>query len=308
MGVGRRSAIRRRLRLRPWHILLAPAGLLILFFYLLPALVNLALAFSDMDYTFDYRFAGGGSLMRPAADPMFGRVLANTAVYVVATLTLMNVTMGLVLAILTTEVPERAGRAFRLLWLLPRATPSVVYVLMWFFLLDPTDYGLLNQVTGALGAGERYDLLTSHPWVVVVLLNGFVGASMGMVVFTAAIQSIPPQLMMAARVDGASAWQRIRYVTLPAIAWPVMFVTTYQSLSLLTSYEYILLATDGGPFYQTEVLSLYIFHNAISDFEFGYGAALSLILMAVGTVAALVYWRVFGLGARGSAPRIEVEE
>ena len=87
-----------------------------------------------------------------------------------------------------------------------------------------------------------------------------------------------------------------------------MFVTTYQTLSLLTSYEYILLATDGGPFYQTEVLPLYIFHNAINDFEFGYGAALSIGLMAVGTVLSLVYWRVFRFGSRGAAAqRIEVE-
>ncbi|HWM84269.1 MAG TPA: sugar ABC transporter permease [Kofleriaceae bacterium] len=296
-----------RPRLRTWQLLLLPAGILIALFYLLPAVVNLVLAFSDMDYAFDYRFVGGESLVRPLADPMFGRILRNTAVYVVATLTLMNVGFALLLALLTTEVPDRIGGAFRVLWLLPRSTPSVVYVLMWFFLLDPTDYGLVNRVVGAAG-GSSYDMLTSHPWVVVVLLNGCVGASMGMVVFTAAIKSIPPPLLLAARADGASAWQRIRYVTLPAIAWPVMFVTVYQTLSLLTSYEYILLATDGGPFYQTEVLSLYVFHNAIADFELGYGAALSLGLMAIGTVVALVYWRVFGLGARSAPPRIEVDE
>jgi inositol-phosphate transport system permease protein len=112
---------------------------------------------------------------------------------------------------------------------------------------------------------------------------------------------------MAARVDGATAWQRIRHVTLPAIAWPVMFVTMYQTLSLLTSYEYILLSTDGGPFYQTEVLSLYVFHNAIADFEFGYGAALSIGLMAIGTVVALVYWRAFGLGGKSAPTRLEVD-
>jgi inositol-phosphate transport system permease protein len=292
-------------RIRPWQLLLAPAALLIALFYLLPAAVNLVLAFTDMDYKFDLHFVGGDSLGRPLQDPMFGRVLRNTAVYVVATLSLMNVSLGLALSILTTELPERLGAGFRLLWLLPRATPSVVYVLLWFYLLDPTDYGLVNTVAGAFGADD-VDLLTSHPWAVVVLLNGCVGASMGMVVFTAAIKSIPPQLAMAARVDGASAWQRIRYVTLPSIAWPVLFVTTYQTLSLLTSYEYILLATDGGPFYQTEVLSLYIFHNAISDFEFGYGAALSVILMGVGTVVSLVYWRVFGMG-RSAPPRLEVD-
>ncbi len=294
-----------RPRLRPWQLLLLPSALLIALFYLLPAVVNLVLSFTDTDYTFNLRFVGGGSFERAAADPMFGRVLRNTAVYVVATLTLMNVTLGLVLAILSTELPERVGGGFRLLWLLPRATPSVVYVLLWLYLFDPTDYGLVNTVAGALGAGN-IDMLTAHPWIVVVLLNGCVGASMGMVVFTAAIKSIPPQLAMAARVDGATTWQRIRYVTLPSIAWPVMFVTMYQTLSLLTSYEYILLATDGGPFYQTEVLSLYIFHNAIADFEFGYGAALSLILMAIGMVVSIVCWRLFGMG-RAAPPRLEVD-
>jgi inositol-phosphate transport system permease protein len=294
-----------RPRLRPWQLLLLPSALMIALFYLLPAVVNLVLAFTDMDYSFDLRFAGGESFRRAAEDPMFGRVLRNTAVYVAATLTLMNVSLGLTLAILTTELSDRIGGGFRLLWLLPRATPSVVYVLLWFYLLDPTDAGLVNSVLGAFGAGP-VDLLTSHPWVVVVLLNGCVGASMGMVVFTAAVKSIPPQLDMAARVDGATTWQRIRHVTLPQIAWPVMFVTTYQTLSLLTSYEYILLATDGGPFYQTEVLSLYIFHNAISDFEFGYGAALSLLLMGIGTIAAIVYWRVFGMG-KAAPPRLEVD-
>ena len=296
----------RRPRLRPWQILLLPAGVLILLFYLLPAVVNLVLAFSDMDYTFDFEFVGLDSLARPLEDPMFPRVLGNTAVYVVTTLTLMNVGLALVLAILTTEVPERLGAGFRLLWLLPRATPSVVYILMWFFLLDPTDYGLVNTIIGALG-GQAYDPLTENPWLVIILLNGCVGASMGMVIFAAAIQSIPSQLLMAAHVDGASTWQRIRHITIPSIAWPVMFVTTYQSLSLLTSYEYILLATDGGPFYQTEVLSLYIFHNAISDFEFGYGAALSIGLMAIGVVLALVYWRVFKFGSGDLASRFEVD-
>jgi len=296
-----------RPRLKTWQLLLLPAAIVVVLFYLLPAAVNLVLAFSDMDYTFDFRFTGGASFGRAAADPMLARVLRNTAVYVVATLTLMNISVALLLAIMTTELPDRVGGAFRVLWLLPRATPSVVYVLLWFFLLDPTDYGLVNTVAGALGAGEDVDLLTSRPWLVVILLNGCVGASMGMVVFTAAIKSIPPQLLMAARVDGASGWQRLRYVTLPSIAWPVLFVTTYQTLSLLTSYEYILLATDGGPFYQTEVFSLYIFHNAISDFEFGYGAALSLGLMAIGIGLAVIYWRVFKLGGRGADTRLEVD-
>ena len=90
-----------------------------------------------------------------------------------------------------------------MIWLLPRFTPSVVYILLWRLLLDPTDYGLLNRLRATLGAAP-VDLLTQHLWSVIVLVNGLTGASLGLVIFTAAIESIPRDLLRAARVDGAT--------------------------------------------------------------------------------------------------------
>ena len=84
-----------------------------------------------------------------------------------------------------------------------------------------------------------------------MLVNGLTGASLGLVIFTAAIESIPRDLLRAARVDGASTWHLVWRILIPLLRWPLMFVTIYQTLSLLTSFEAILLLTNGGPFYAT---------------------------------------------------------
>ena len=74
-----------------------------------------------------------------------------------------------------------------------------------------------------------------------------------MILFSAAIKAIPLSMLYASEVDGANRWQQIRHVILPQLRWPILFVTSYQTLSLLTSFEYIMLSTDGGPGGATEV-------------------------------------------------------
>ena len=132
-----------------------------------------------------------------------------------------------------------------------------------------------------------------------------------MIIFTSAIRSIPIDFLRAALVDGASTWQRIRHVILPMIRWPILFVVTYQTLSLLASFEYILLLTNGGPgFYKTEVWSLYAYHRALSNYfgnvQFGFGAALAAILVVIGVIASIIYLRVFRFSEMVAEPKIEV--
>jgi len=146
---------------------------------------------------------------------------------------------------------------------------------------------------------------------VIILANGFVGASFGMIIFTSAIESILPDYLMAAKVDGASTLQTIRYIILPMIKWPILFVLSYQTLSLLASYEYILLLTNVGPgFYTTEVWSLYAFHLALSNYfgnvQFGYGAALAAVLVVIGIITSVIYLKVFRFRELVAEPKIEV--
>jgi inositol-phosphate transport system permease protein len=95
-------------------------------------------------------------------------------------------------------------------------------------------------------------------------------------------------------------------VTLPAIRWQLSFVTLYQALSLLVSFEYIWLITNGGPFFDTTVWALYVYNRAFESGQYAYGAALSLGLVIIGVAVALLLWRFFDMRALMQKPRIEV--
>jgi inositol-phosphate transport system permease protein len=296
---GRRAAIDRLL-------FLAPATLLLVLFFAAPVLVDLGLAFTDMGRNLRVTEFTTENVQRMlTGDRRLVSVLGTTLVYVLCTLAIFNVTYGLLLALVTTALPDRAGAFFRAVWLLPRMSPSVVYALLWTWVVAPTDYGLLNQMLAALGLPAA-DLRSNAPMLLVVLANGFIGASFGMIIFTSAIRSIPQHLFHAARVDGAGGLSIVRHITLPSIRWQLSFVTLYQALSLLVSFEYIWLITDGGPFYDTTVYALYVYKRAFESGQYAYGAALALGLVLIGIATALLLWRFFDMRALLQKPRIEL--
>lgn len=194
--------------------------------------------------------------------------------------------------------------------LLPRITPPVLYVLLWKWLA--WDTGFISNLLGMFGVQSKNWMLDTpaHAWTFVILINGFVGASMGMLVLSSAINAIPKSHFWASEVDGANRWQQIRYIILPQLRWPILFMTCYQTLSLLASFDYILLATGGGPGGSTEVWALRAFHTALSNYagnlQYGYGAALAMVLVAIGMVMSIVYLKLFGFNKMVAKPRIEI--
>lgn len=236
------------------------------------------------------------------------RYALNTAIYVSCTL-VFNIGFGLFLALSTFYLPGTLANTFRAIWFLPRILPPVLYVLMWNWFT--WDNGFLSNVLAPLGIAPRNWMLDStfNAWVVVILINGFVGASMGMILFASAIRAIPESMLHAAAVDGANRWQQVRHIIVPQLRWPILFVTSYQTLSLLTSFEYILLATDGGPGRGTEVWSLAAYHTALNNYggnlEYGLGAAYALVLVIIGIALSLTYMRFFNFRDLVARPRIE---
>lgn len=237
------------------------------------------------------------------------RTMLNTAFYVAMVLVIFNTTYAMVLAIATHYMPDRSSSFFRSLWLLPRITPPVIYVLMWKWVA--WDNGFLSMLLAPFGVPSRNWLLDSgtNAWVFVILINGVVGASMGMLVFASALKAIPKSQFWASEVDGASRWQQIVHILLPQMRWPILFITSYQTLSLLASYDYILLATNGGPGGSTEVWSLAAYHTALFNYagnlDYGYGAAMALVLVVIGITLALIYLRIFNYRALVARPVIE---
>ena len=241
--------------------------------------------------------------------PETKQILLNTGFYVASTLLLFNIGFALVLAVTTFYLPKGQAAIFRALWFLPRITPSVLYVLLWKWLT--WDTGFINAVVTNFGVTPRNWMLdtAANAWVTVILINGFIGASMGMIIFSSAMTAIPKQMLYASEVDGANRWQQIRHIILPQIKWPILFVTVYQTLSLLTSFEQIFLSTDGGPGSSTEVWALSAYHNALENYwgnlQYGYGASLALVLVVVGVIMSLLYLRLFRFKELVKLPRIE---
>ena len=235
--------------------------------------------------------------------------LVRTVLYVGATVALFNVGFALVLAVTTFYLPARTAAIVRAAWLLPRILPPVLYVLLWKWLA--WDNGFISTVLAPFGVPSRNWLLDNgvNAWIFVILINGFVGASMGMIIFASAIRSIPVTLFYASATDGASTLQQVRHVILPQLKWPILFVTCYQTLSLLASFEYILLSTNGRPGTTTEVWALAAYHTALSNYtgnlEYGLGAALAIVLVAIGLIASTAYLRLFNFAALVPPPRIE---
>ena len=299
---------------------LAPAAILVLLFFFIPALIVIFLSLTDLqttNFTSDFgvmardSFVGTENYHTLFNDQYLQRIFFNTLFYVFLTLSFFNVGMALLVSLLTTHIPRGSGFFFRALWMLPRITSPVVYVLIWKRLMAEPPFGIVNQFNELLGLAPII-YTTEVPWMLIILANGFVGVSFGMIIFTSAIESIPKDLLNASLVDGSNTLQRIRYIILPLLRWPLLFVTTYQTLSLLTSFEYILLLyPNGSPgvVYNTEVWALTAYNRALSNYfgntQWGYGSAFAVVLVVVGVVLAFLYMRFFRFDELVAEPRIE---
>lgn len=292
-------------RLRMPAIMLGPFTILVFLFFFLPVVLVFLISFTSMDSSMRWDFVGLQNFHKLFSDINIVEITLNTAKYVFFTL-MINVLFGLTLGLLTTYFvqKESVGLFFRTMWILPRSSPPVVYILLWLWFFDPSNYGILNSIREALGM-EPTMFIINHPMTAVILANGVIGASFGMILFSSAIESIPKDLFKAAKVDGAGHFAIIKDIILPAIKWQIMFVTLWQLLSLLTSYEYILLLTDGGPGIASQVLSLFSYHTAFRYFDFGYGSTISIVLVIIAIILSLVLWRFFRMDEIEDDTRID---
>lgn len=281
-------------------LFLLPLFVLVLLFYIVPVFSTVYISLTDMGRSLRGDFVGlkNFSRMFSMEDPVIGRVLLNTPVYLLGTLAI-TMAGGFLLAVSTNSLGGRAGGLFRLIWFLPRATPPVVWAFLWIWAFDPTRYGLLNMVLRAFGFAER-SWVSQYPMLIVILANGVLGIPYTMTILSAALSNIPAEILEAARIDGAPGWQVTLKIQIPLIWWPLSFLAIWHALSLLTTFQYILMITGGGPFYASTPLALYTYSKAFRNLELGYGSALSLILILASGLIILAFRNLLGLRAEKS--------
>jgi len=316
----------------PW-LFLTPLLVMILIAWVGPLILTVYLGFTDLSYRnflafienfftskVHYTISNFQEILG-LKDPKIAEVIRTTVIYVSGTLAI-NAFFSLLLSIAIAYFlrNEIASMILRVTWLLPRVTPGVIYALMWVWFVDPR-YGMMNTLLSAVGVPkswlpQSWLLYTPYSRILMIMINGYVGASFGMIIYTAAIKSIPPDLINAALVDGASEFQVARRIIVPLLKWPMLFVTAWQTLSLLASYEYILMVWGGGRATSDAygvasesgvlVWSLYSYGKAFAEKLYGYASALSMILVVIGLALILLYFKVFGFRRMMEPSKVEV--
>lgn len=265
------------------YAFLSPFLVLVTLLYILPAVLTVIMAFTGLDKTFVWKFVGLKNFQRVFMDPNTPVIVANTVIYVGLCI-LLTLIIDLFFAIMTTYFikSERSSSIFKAILMIPMITPSVVYSVLWIWLLSSTSGGFLNRIVmGLTGMESPINWIAKYPMTVVICAKLLTSIAYGTVIFSSAIKSIPENQFKAARVDGAKEWEIVRAIILPNLQFHIMFIALWETLGLLTDYVTILLITDGGPGKASETWALSAYHKAFIDGKYGYGAAISLILIVV---------------------------
>jgi multiple sugar transport system permease protein len=237
-------------------------------------------------------FLGLENYTHALGDPVFWHAAVNSVVYMLVTVP-AQIVLGLAVAVLlNSRAPARP--LFRVLYYLPVVTSWVVVSLLFKFIF--ADEGLMNWFLGDVAhATDGTTSWLADRWtamVAICALGIWKGIGWSMIIFLAALQAVPRELEEAAAMDGANAWQRFRHVSLPAIRAALVFVTVMLVIGGLNVFASVLLMTGGGPNDATQVLLTFMYKQAFTNLDFGYGSALAVILAAAVFTLSVVQLRL----------------
>ncbi|MGH3356851.1 MAG: carbohydrate ABC transporter permease [Nocardioidaceae bacterium] len=274
-----------------WLPPMVPALLLLLFF-LGPIVWCVYSAFTNAALTGagagQVEFVGLENFQRMLTDPEIGKAIWLTFVFVLGSAVIGQNTLGLFIALLMTGrhrvVRGVVGAVVVAAWVLP----EIVAAFIWYAFLGRD--GTLNVVLEMLGLPGQQWLFTV-PIFAVILANIWRGTAFSMLVYSAALSDVPPELTEAAEMDGAGGWRRLVHVTLPLIKHSIMTNLMLITLQTLSVFTLIFVMTGGGPGTKSQTLPLLMYQQAFKFSDIAYGTAIALVLLLVGAVFSLVYIR-----------------
>ena len=288
---------RKRKSILRWLIPLLPACLLLVLFFAGPVLWSIYTAFTNESLTGagagDTKFIGFSNFSRMIHDVAFHRSLVLTVVFVIGSAVIGQNTLGLALALLM----KGRGRVVTSIvstvvvgaWVMP----EIVAAFCWYAFLNRG--GLLNSWLSHIGIQQ--DWLYTTPMFAVILANVWRGTAFSMMVYSAAISEIPPELTEAAEIDGAGGTRRLWYVTIPLIRRSIvtnLMLITLQTLAVFTT---IYVLTGGGPGNKSQTTPIYMYEQAFKFYDLGYGTAMAVVLLLVGGIFSVIYIKVVKLEA-----------
>jgi multiple sugar transport system permease protein len=227
-----------------------------------------------------------------AGDDLFWNALLVTFRFVGSTV-LLHLVVGLAVA-LALNAQIKANRIFRIIAILPWTVPDVISGLIWRFMYNPTS-GIINDLLHKTGVTNAYIEWLAHPKLAlpsVIFSDVWRGYPFVMIILLAGLQAIPQELYEAARVDGASALQEFRHVTIPLLGRMIIIAVALDTIWQFRRFGLVYNMTLGGPGHVTEILSLYVYKQYFKYFNFEYASAMAVVLAIIMLVISLPYVRM----------------
>ena len=277
--VGAARPVRRAATLGVWldrqsvfsWLIMAPPLLFLAALVGYPFCYGILLSLQDRPVAHAGTFVGLKNFATNLHDPLFWRVGLNTFVYTLVA-TLLKMVGGLGLAVAMNQ-HFRMKNLVRALLLLPFIVPTVLSTVAWMWMLDPA-FSVVNRLLIGLGVPRPGPSWLGNPilaMVSIIVINTWRGLPFYGITLLAGLQTVPPELYEAATIDGASGWQRFRYVTLPLLQPIILIVTLFSVIFTFADFQLVYVLTHGGPQNATQLLATYAFDIAMSAGQPGLG-------------------------------------
>jgi multiple sugar transport system permease protein len=264
----------------------APAVILIAIFFLIPIGWSLLISLQANNLIAPSHYVGLANYKALTKDPAFRSAIGHTLLYT-AIFVPVSVAGALALAVALNR-KIRGIRFYRLAVFVPLVTSTVATGLVFLWLLDPT-FGFVNYVLHAVGLPQQQFLQDPNQslyCIVAMTMWGWLGFDV--IVYLAALQGVPEELLEAAEIDGAGKWSRFRSIVVPLLGPATLFLVVWSTINALQLFDEIYVTTRGGPLGSTTVIVYYLYQQAFQFFNGGYGSAIAYVLFLAILVVTLV--------------------
>ncbi len=270
-------------------LLLAPGTALLLLLFLGPLAYAFYLGFTNMELigprSQHYSFTGTANIVRMMHDGSLHKSFVLTIVFLLGSAIVGQSVLGMALALLMQPalrlVRLSVGAVIIVAWVMP----EVAAALMWYA------FAQAGGTLGLLLGRPDNDFLAAHPLLIVSMANLWRHVAFSMLMFSAALRNVPPDVLEAAEIEGASAWRRVVSVTLPIMRPTIVTNLLLVTIANLSTFTLIYVMTQGGPGMDTATLSIYVYLQAFSFNQLGYGTAVALLLVLLGAAFSLLFVR-----------------
>ncbi|HXZ02250.1 MAG TPA: sugar ABC transporter permease [Stellaceae bacterium] len=269
--------------------LLAVIGGLIVY----PGLYAIYLSMLNKSQT---KFIGLGNYAFLFSRDIFWQVVEQSCLFAI-TAVILKALIGIVTAHLVNNLPSKGQRKWRGMLLIPWVIPLSLSTLGWFWLLDPT-YSAFNWLLAGIG-GPHIPWLSEPVWArfCTILVNVWFGAPFFLIMYLAALKSVPEQLYEAAAIDGANAWQKLIHITLPMMRNIIAITVLFSLIVTFANYDIVRVLTSGGPRNTTHIFATWAFQLGIASGDIPLGASVSLFMFPILGISAVFILR--GVRRRG---------